>query len=109
MEATQPVCVQEYELAVCTQDAQRQHAVLKKCREAPNFSAESMLKLATLSKAAPNSSPDNTREALHAAMKLLLAKGHAVPYDQVAQVRMCACMCSSQWTKTMLHLASLFV
>ncbi|DBA79640.1 TPA: hypothetical protein ACH3X1_008321 [Trebouxia sp. C0004] len=77
--------IMEFELAVHIKDAGCQHAVLQRCREAPNFSAESMLKLAYFSKAALNSNPDVTRLALQAALQLLLSKGHAVPHDQVAQ------------------------
>lgn len=66
--------------------AQGQHDVLEQCKHSPGFSAESMLKLAAFSKASPHSSADITKEAFHAALKLLLAKGHAVRYDQVAQV-----------------------
>ncbi|DBA83480.1 TPA: hypothetical protein ACH3X2_006411 [Trebouxia sp. C0005] len=78
----------EFQLAVHMKDVGCQHAVLQHCREAPNFSAESMLKLAYFSKAALNSNPDVTRLALQAALQLLLSKGHAVPHDQVAQVNM---------------------
>jgi len=87
---TSSFCVhrQEFELAVHIKDVGCQHAVLQHCREAPNFSAESMLKLAYFSKAALNSNPDVTRLALQAAIQLLLSKGHAVPHDQVAQVIM---------------------
>ena len=82
------VHLQEFELAVHIKDVGCQHAVLQHCREAPNFSAESMLKLAYFSKAALNSNPDVTRQALQAALQLLLSKGHAVPHDQVAHVIM---------------------
>ncbi len=78
--------LQEFELAVHIKDVGCQHAVLQHCREAPNFSAESMLKLAYFSKAALDSNPDVTRQALQAALQLLLSKGHAAPHDQVAQV-----------------------
>lgn len=77
--------IMEFELAIHIKDVGCQHAVLQHCIEAPNFSAESMLKLAYLSKAALNSNPDVTRQALQAALQLLLSKGHAVPHDQVAQ------------------------
>ena len=82
------VHLQEFELAVHIKDVGCQHAVLQHCREAPNFSAESMLKLAYFSKAALNSNPDVTRQALQAALQLLLSKGHDVPHEQVEQVIM---------------------
>ena len=78
--------LQEFELAVHKKDAQGQHNVLEQCKHSPGFSAESMLKLAAFSKSSCHSSADITKETLHAALKLLLAKGHAVQYDQVAQV-----------------------
>ena len=78
--------MQEFELAIHKQDVKGQSEALNQCKQCPTFSAESMLKLAMLSKAASHSSADITREAFHAALMLLLAKGHAVQYDQVAQV-----------------------
>ena len=77
---------QEFEVAVHKGDLQSQRDVLEQCKQSSSFSAESMLKLAALSKAASHSHPDIAREAFHAALKLLLSKGHAVQYDQVAQV-----------------------
>lgn len=78
---------QEFEVAVHKGDLQSQRDVLEQCKQSPSFSAESMLKLAAFSKGNAHSTPDITREAFHAALKLLLAKGHAVQYDQVAHVR----------------------
>lgn len=77
---------QEFEVAVHTGSLQCQRDVLEQCKQTSGLSAESMLKLAALSKRASHSTPDIAREALHAALKLLLSKGHAVQYDQVAQV-----------------------
>ena len=77
---------QEFEVAVHMGSLQSQRDVLEQCRQTCGFSAESMLKLAALSKGATHSTPDIAREALHAALKLLLSKGHTVRYDQVAQV-----------------------
>ena len=78
---------QEFELAVHKGDLQSQRDVLEQCKQSSSFSAESMLKLAAFSKGNAHSTPDITREAFHAALKLLLSKGHAVQYDQVAHVR----------------------
>ena len=77
---------QDFEVAVHMGNLQGQRDVLEQCKQTSSFSAESMLKLAALSKGASHSTPDIAREALHAALKLLLSKGHAVRYDQVAQV-----------------------
>ena len=83
---------QDFELAVLTKDVHRQRGVLQQCRETPSFQAESMLKLADLSRTADGSNPEVTREAFQAALKLLLSKGHAVQHDLVAQVCMHACV-----------------
>lgn len=77
---------QEFEVAVHMGNLQSQRDVLEQCKQNSGFSAESMLKLAAFSKGASHSTPEIARDALNAALKLLLAKGHAVQYDQVAQV-----------------------
>ena len=82
---------QEFEVAVHQGDVQSQRDVLEQCKQSSTFSAESMLKLAAFSKGASHSTSDTAREAYHAALKLLLSKGHAVQYDQVAQVRFACC------------------
>lgn len=87
MRLTSSANQQEFEVAVHKGDVQSQRDVLGQCKQSSSFSAESMLKLAAFSKGACHSNSDIAREAFHAALKLLLSKGHAVPYDQVAQVR----------------------
>lgn len=77
---------QEFEVAIHKGDLQTQREVLEQCKQSSYFSAESMLKLAAFSKGNRHSNSDIAREAFHAALKLLLSKGHAVQYDQVAQV-----------------------
>lgn len=73
-------------MAVLNRDEPRQHSALQQCKQAPGFSAENMLKLACLSRSSKSGSPDVTRETFQSALKLLLARGHAVQYEQVAQV-----------------------